>query len=133
MDDLDEEHVLQAYYEEAFDQMSEEDRGELFDRLTETAEERVAREKSEATAESKDDEFLDSLNKEVKSGTLRGPPKETPKKKWVPKAKPIKLPLKESKSEEPPPDIHMSFSDNLQGVTADWMDLDPCGPVTKKG
>lgn len=144
VDDLNEEEVLQAYYEEALDLMSEDAREELFDTLTETEEEREKRAKQGEAMEEKDDEFFKNLNQEVVSGALRGPPKATPRpKKWTPKAKPIRVRLeKTGLPPEPPPapppslpDIHMDFGDvggNLPGIPGEWADMDPLAPPPKK-
>lgn len=114
--------------------MAEEDREDLLDKFTETQEERSLREHSEKVAESNDDTFLDNLNKEVQSGAIRGPPKEKPK--WRPKVKRSQAPAATKQETNPSPEIHMSFSDaadsNLQGVPAEWAEMDLIGPPKKK-
>lgn len=145
VDDLDEEHVLQAFYEEVCEQMSDEDRQELLDRLVETPEEREKRAEREKDMEAKDEEFLEELNRQVKSGATKGPPKEKPKAKLkmpggalsaVEKARAIRDRIKtgidKPAAPKPPPDqpdIHVSFADgNLPDIPPEFADLDPVGP-----
>lgn len=130
VEDLDEEELLTAYYEETFEQMSDEDREDLYDRLTETDEERAVRERKERAAETKDDEFFDNLNREVASGTIRGPPKEKPKLHRF--SKPVPRPVKEEKPPPPPPDIHMSFGEPDPNLPPEWAEMDPLRPPHKK-
>jgi hypothetical protein len=131
VDNLDEESVLLTYWEEMLEQMLDEDRDELCDKLTETDEEREARENKEKVAESKDDEFLATLNKEVMSGVIRGPPKERRRKLVIKKPAP-----KQGEAPEPPPspppDIHMNFGDVDGNLPAEWALMDSLGPPPKK-
>lgn len=148
---LDEEFVLQAYYEEAFSQMDEDTRDEFLEKLLLSPEEREALEKKRDVMEEKDRAFMEQLNKDVKSGKRRGPPPEKPKMRGlappvdpVQRAKDIKAAIArgglsgEPEATPPPkppaPDIHMSFDDgNLPGIPAEWLDMDPSGatPIKK--
>jgi hypothetical protein len=117
--DLSDEEVFQAYYEEVFEQMSPEERQEYIDELTETPEERAAREKVEKKVEVVDDEFYKKLNAEVQTGQRKGPPKGRVKLK---PPEPVLLPP----PPEPLPDISMKFGDNLLEEVGD---LDPLSPL----
>jgi hypothetical protein len=146
VDDLDEVHVLTAYFEEICEQMSDEERVALAHKLIETPEERVSRLEREKEMEQRDEAFLEELNRQVKEGKSRGP-KEPPKPKLkvpgsalsaVEKARAIRDRIKagiEKPAPEPPklPDIHMDFSDggNLPDIPPEFADLDPVGPAKK--
>src|SRR5512133_2673091 len=80
VDDLDEVHVLTAYFEEICEQMTDEERLDLLKKLIETPEERAARKDREKEMEERDEQFLEELNRQVKEGKARGP-KEPPKPK----------------------------------------------------
>jgi hypothetical protein len=129
VDDLEEEHVFQTYYEELVDQMSEEDRDELLAFVTETDEEREARERKEQAYEGKDVEFetkVAGLTKEVLSGAVRKP---KTKLKMPQKKAPAKPPEQKPPEPAPMPDIHVNFESNLP---PEWADMDPLGPPHKK-
>lgn len=155
VDDIPEEDVLVAFYEENFDSMTEEDRDEFLVDLLATPEERAAREKAHEKADERDEEFMKKLNEDVKTGKRRGPPPERKKLKMPegpvdPKerAAAIKAAIARGFSEPaatdgplvlppppPPPDIHMKFGEeggNLPGIPAEWLDMDPSGAPSPK-
>lgn len=148
VDDLEEEHVLVAYFEELCEMLPDEEREELRSKLIETPEERVAREALEKEVEVKDEEFLDNLAREVKDGKRRELPKERPKLKMpaqvaagVERMRAIKERIRTGVDKPPPvappppaaaPDIHMDFGSNLGGIPDEWGNLDPTAPAPKK-
>jgi len=148
VDDIDEESVLVAFYEETFSQMEEEDRDEFLTELLMSPEERVELAKAHDKADERDEEFMKKLNADVKAGKTRGPPPERPKLKVAsapvdPKerAKAIRDriargitspdPEPDAKAPPPPPDIHMKFGEeggNLEGIPAEWLEMNPSSP-----
>jgi hypothetical protein len=151
VDDLDEEFVLQTYYEEAFSQMDEDARDEYISNLLATPEEREALAAAHERMDERDEEFMKKLNKDVAEGKRRGPPPERPKMQMPsapvdPKerAKAIKeriargITTPEPAAPAPPapglpPDIHMSFDDgNLPGIPAEWLSMDPSSAPSRK-
>jgi len=151
VDVLDEEFVLQAYFEEIIEDMSPETREEFTEELVASPDELVARKNAEAEAADTEARFLENLNKDVKDGKRRGPPKERPKAKFPPappspeeKTRLIKERIsgkvERSNSADgelvipPQPDIHMSFPDsNLQNsIPPDWGEMSSLGPAPQK-
>lgn len=150
VDDLDEETVLTAFYEETFERMSDEDREQfMYEELLCTPEEKAQRERVFEEALAADEEFMRKLNKDVKAGKTRGPPPERAKLKLPEgpvdpkeKAKAIKARIAkgitsalEPTAPEPLPDIHMKFEPeggNLPGIPTEWLDMDPSGPNPPK-
>jgi len=146
VDALPLEDVVLAYYEEFFEHLPDEDRAEFKELLTESPEERKARQAAEKVEEAADDEFYAKLNKEVAEGVSKGPPKE--KKRFIPpqqkmsatvRTKAIKdairggvLEGKPQPTPAPLPEIHMDFSKTGGNLQEEVGDLDPLAPLPKK-
>lgn len=123
VEDLPIEDVLTAYFEESIDQLDDEGRSELFDKLAMTSEEREALEAEETATGTKvekaDEEFFEKLNSEA--AHFKSIPKERPKLKY-PKSKPAKDQKEEAPPSPPGPDIRLDFGGNLLDEVGD---LDP--------
>jgi hypothetical protein len=155
VDDVPEEDVLTAFYEETFSSMMEDDREELLQELLMSPEERLELAAAHEKADERDEEFMKKLNEDVKTGKRRGPPPERPKLKVTPGSddpreqarlikerisKGIMTPDEPASTDGPltlpsPPDIHMRFEEgdgNLPGIPAEWLDMDPSGAPSPK-
>lgn len=145
------EDVLMAFFEDIFENMSDEDRDERIDWLLMSPEERA--ETSDIKISQKDDQFLSNLNSEVTSGEMIGLPKEQ-KKRVIPtsvdngpvstqklaelikktnhkaKSAGTQIPSPKKKIEKELPEIKMSF-DNSNLNNSSWDNLDPLAPPRK--
>lgn len=149
------EDLVLAYFEDRFEEMDDDGRQEVLERLLETPEERKRHDTSTRSLSKKDETFLDNLNREVEEGITQGPPKATSRKRVAQAATQAGLPaglsklaervrrtkekaegragatLPKAKPMPPLPDIRMTFGGG--NLTDKWSNLDPLGaPVRKK-
>lgn len=105
------EDVLQAYYEEQFEEMEEPELHHEIDELTQTDEERQALKQSAETKSAADDEFIKFAQQQAAQTV-----------KSLPVTKP-------SAVVEPEPDIKVNFIDS--NLLEEFGDQDPLGPPPK--
>lgn len=129
--------VLVAYYEEAFEQMDDRQRGDCVADLTKTPEEREAEDQKALDLERKDDAFFAKIQKELKeqgerlAGVAQG---LQTKQKAEAEAPPVSqaqptLPVLEPEPAADLPDINMRFSDNL--AEEDLLNGDPLATTNR--
>jgi hypothetical protein len=136
------EEILQAYYEDNYEKMTEEDREAEIERLLETDQEREERAQQEEKADRAGDELALNLEKAIEQDMEQGkavtrPLRRKKKEKLPGKLKSLDIPPKEETPGEDEKVIDMKFKSNLLKEKVDFtseefLSRDPLGATHRE-